>query len=161
MRGVVNRQDRALSYAEALEIMKSVDYGVLATVDGEGKPCTAAVNYVMVDDTAFVFHSGLNGEKVRNIRLNPNVSFFVVENAKVFADHFTTVYTSAVAHGTAGIVENEEEKQRYLRALVGRYTENGISAQTLDGYIRERLSTVAVLKVTIEHLTAKARPALS
>lgn len=79
------------------------------TVNAAGKPCTAALNHVMVDDRTLVFHGALRGEKIENIKKNPNVSFFVVGAAEVVADRFTTIYTSAVAHGTAVIVEDSDE----------------------------------------------------
>jgi len=41
------------------------------TVNAAGKPCTAALNHVMVDDRTLVFHGALRGEKIENIKKNP------------------------------------------------------------------------------------------
>ncbi|NLK08118.1 MAG: hypothetical protein GX316_05395 [Firmicutes bacterium] len=157
MRGVLTRQDRALSQAEAVKIIQSADYGVLATVDAIGRPCTAALNHVLINDNKIVFHGSLQGEKIENIKLNPHVSFFVVGEAEVIPKEFSTTYTSAVAHGKAALVEDTAKKRRYLDAFVARFVSDSVSKDSRISYIEQGFPSVAVIEMTVEHLTGKAR----
>lgn len=157
MRGTVRKKERALSLQEAIKIIENADYGVLATVNENNCPCTVALNHVMLDEKTILFHGGLNGEKVDNIAVNPNVSFFVVDKHEVLYDQFTVLYKSAVAHGTAELIREDTEKQQLMEILVARFSDESVPDQKRRNYIAKGLPAIVVIKMTIEHLTAKER----
>ena len=157
MRGVVRREARALARDEALHVIREAEYGVLATIDNEGRPSTVALNHTLFDDGCVYFHCGTEGEKLDNIRTNPQVSFFVTETAEVVFEQFTTAYTSAVVHGTISFVEDSEEKQNILKIIVDRFSDGSITQAVVEEFIETSLPHVCVLKLTPEHITGKAR----
>lgn len=159
MRGKLTRQNAALPKARALEILRSADYGVLATVNALGQPSVIALNHVLLNDCTLVFHGNKSGEKIENIRGNPQVSFFVLGEAAVIPAEFETTYTAAVVHGKAEIVEDEDEIKRCLEAFVARFVGDSVSREIRSQRVADGLTVTAIIKVTIEHLTGKARPA--
>ncbi|NLS44334.1 MAG: hypothetical protein GX969_01130 [Firmicutes bacterium] len=156
MRGKITRGEYALSRIEAVSIVKSADYGVLATVNAKGEPSVVALNHVMINDHTLIFHGRSDGEKIKNIKQNPNVSFFVIADAELVAERFTTVYKSAVAHGIAVIVEKDNKKREYANALMNRFVGNLAPERLQKNYIAKELPRVSIIEMTIQHLTAKA-----
>ena len=157
MRGVIRREERALSLEETLQIIKETEFGVLATVDTQGRPSTVALNHALFDDGCLYFHSGIEGEKMENIRAHPQVSYFVTGLAEVVYEQFTCAYSSAVVHGTMSLVEELEEKRVALRAYVERFSDGTVPQHVIDEFIDLSLTNVAILKLTPEHITGKAR----
>lgn len=159
MRGELTRQIAALPRAEALKILRTADYGVLATVNALGEPSVVALNHVLIDEETLVFHCKQEGEKIDNIRQNPAVSFFVLGEEEVRPTEFETAYTSVVAHGSAQLVTEEGEKRKYLAALVDRFVGDAVSADKKADCVEKGVAITAIIKMTIENLTGKARPA--
>jgi nitroimidazol reductase NimA-like FMN-containing flavoprotein (pyridoxamine 5'-phosphate oxidase superfamily) len=157
MRGTVRRDNRALSEADALQLIREAEYGVLATVDAEGRPSTTALGHVMLDDGCLYFHTGPEGEKLDNIRANPQVSFFVTAVADVIYEQFTMAFSSAVVHGRMEILTDDGERRRVLALLVERFSDGTVPAYVVDNFIEDSLGVVTVLKLTPEHITGKAR----
>ena len=157
MRGTVRREARALARDEALRIIREAEYGVLASVDSEGCPSTAALNHTLFDDGCLYFHSGYEGEKMDNLRANPQVSFFVTGTAEVVFEQFTTTYTSAVIHGTICFIEDTEEKRNALKIIVERFSDGTVPQPVVEEFIETSLPNVAVLKLRPEYITGKAR----
>ena len=157
MRGVVRREVRALSQEEALQIIKDAEYGVLATVSEEGLPSTTALNHVMLDDGCLYFHTGAEGEKLSNIKTNPQVSFFVTGIADVVYEQFTTAFSSAVVQGTMEVIEGDDAKVAALHTIAARFSDGTVPEQVIDDFIKTSLYHVTVLKLTPEFITGKAR----
>ena len=157
MRGVVRREARALSVEEALQIIRNAEYGVLATVNKEGLPSTTALSHVLFEDGCLYFHTGTEGEKVNNIRENPNVSFFVTAVADVVYEQFTAAFSSAVVHGTIEIIEDDEVRLAALQKIAARFHDGTVPEQVVHGFIETSMPHVLVLKLTPEHITGKAR----
>lgn len=158
IRGTITRSGSALTPSEALAIIKSTDYGVLATVNARGEPSVVALNHLVVDDSTIVFHCGRRGEKVENIKVNPAVSFFVTGSAELVPEQFETLYTSAVAHGKAEIIEEEGELRRYLQDFLARFVGEAVPLAKQEEYIEKGIAVVAVIKLHITQLTGKSRP---
>lgn len=156
MRGEIRKKERILSAEDTLNLIKNAEYGVLATINAKGQPCTTALNHVFVDGV-FYFHCGLQGERLDNIALNPQVSLFIVGVADVEYDQFTTAFSSAVIHGAIQRVEDPDEKLRALTALVGRYSSEVIPEQVKKDFITAGVNGVTILKLVPEHITGKGR----
>ena len=156
MRGEIRNKERLLSQEDTLELIKMAEHGVLATINEANQPCTTALNHVYLDGELY-FHSGLEGEKLDNIKIHPDVSYFIIGVADVIYDQFTTAFSSAVVHGTMTIVDDPEEKHRALTALVDRYSSEIIPSDAKRNFILDGLDCVSILKLVPEHISGKAR----
>ncbi|MDR3682771.1 MAG: pyridoxamine 5'-phosphate oxidase family protein, partial [Geothrix sp.] len=65
----IRRRDRALSEAEALEILQEAEWGVLATVDEAGWPYAVPVNHAVVGED-LIIHCATAGHKLANLAFN-------------------------------------------------------------------------------------------
>jgi len=159
MRGEIRKKERILSLEDTLALITKAEYGVLATVNPEGQPCTTALNHVYTDGV-FYFHCGLKGERLDNIALNSQVSFFIVGTADVIYDQFTTAFSSAAIHGTIQRVEDPDEKLQALTALVERFSSEVIPEKVKQEFIAAGVHGVTILKLVPEHVTGKGRLSL-
>ena len=149
----VRRKDREISYEQATQLLAEGEYGFLATVGPDGQPYGVPLNYVFADN-ALYFHCALEGHKLENINANNKVSFCVVGKTKVLPDKFSTEYESALAFGTASVVQGEE-RYKALLSIVEKYSpdfmEEGKKA------IAQYDDKTVVIKVDINHITGKSR----
>jgi nitroimidazol reductase NimA-like FMN-containing flavoprotein (pyridoxamine 5'-phosphate oxidase superfamily) len=157
MRGEVRRKELELSKEEALELVRTAEHGVLATVNAQGHPSTVSLNHLLVGEDTLYFHCGLEGEKIDNIKGNPNVSFFVTGTADVVYEQFITAYSSAVVNGIATIVTDEHERRQALAALVARFSAATVPQEPVEQFIDTGLQFVAIIKLEIQSITGKAR----
>ena len=149
----LRRKDRALAANDAESLFAECEYGVLATVDKDGQPYGVPLNYVYNDNNIF-FHCARIGHKLDNIEHNPKVCFSVVGKSKVLPEEFATKYESAVAFGRASEVQGEEKK-RALLWLLEKYSSEFIEEG--KRYIEDKDKASRVIKITIDHLSGKAR----
>ncbi len=144
------KRDRLLSEAEALDILKTGQYGVLGTVSPSGAPYGVPVNYyVDGQENAIFFHCATAGDKLTHIAANSRVCFTVVTQAKIDAPRLTTYYESVIVTGTASVVTNENEKRRRLHGLCRALTPS-VSADTCGS-----LARTAVVCIRIDSITGK------
>ena len=149
----LRRKDRELAVNDAECLLAECEYGILATVDKDGQPYGVPLNYVYNDNSIF-FHCARIGHKLENIEHNPKVSFSVVGKTKVLPEEFATEYESAVAFGKASEVLGEE-KERVLLWLLEKYSSEFITEG--KRYIEDKGKASRVIKITIDHLSGKAR----
>lgn len=134
-------KNKKLDNAE--EILKSGEYGVLATIGEDGYSYAVPLSYVY--DGAIYFHCAPVGHKIDNIKYNDKVSFCVVGRAKTLPEKLSVDYQSVIVFGRAKIIEGEE-KHRALRKLTEKYAPEN-DCQT----------NATVVKIEIEHISAKGR----
>ena len=97
----MRRSERELSFEQAVEILRNGSWGVLSTIGADGYPYGVPVNYAY-DDGKIYFHCAKNsGHKQENLIFSGKVSFSVVTESEVDAEHLTTKYRSAIAFGVA------------------------------------------------------------
>lgn len=147
----MRRKDRELSEEEAYEILKSADYGVLSTYNGE-YPYGVPVNYVF-DGKDIYIHCALEGHKIENIKKHPKVCFTVVKNYEILPDELSTAYQSAIVFGKASLIEGEE-KITVLRTLGMKYSNN---LEKIEKEINDSGKATGVIKIEIEYVSGKAR----
>ncbi|WP_040210984.1 pyridoxamine 5'-phosphate oxidase family protein [Clostridium polynesiense] len=148
----MRRNERKLKLAEAIEILKNCDYGILSTVGDNGYPYGVPVNYIYFD-TSIYLHCAASGCKLDNIKNNDKVSFSVVCNASILPDRFSTMYDSVIIFGKAKEV-SDSEKNKYLLELIKKYSPDYI--QKGSEYIKNSSSRVKVIEINIEHISGKA-----
>ncbi|MGD9559976.1 MAG: pyridoxamine 5'-phosphate oxidase family protein [Oscillospiraceae bacterium] len=151
----MRRKDRALPAADALALLQRGEYGVLASADVAGLPLATPLNYVLMDD-ALYFHCAPLGHKLSNIGARSDVSFCVVGATRpVYDGDFTTYYESAVVHGAATLVADDDEKRRALLALCQKYLPDDMDKAPAS--LAKSFGRTAVVRIAISRLTGKAK----
>jgi len=153
----MRRKDREISLDEAREILAAAEYGILSTVDADGQPCSVPLSFVYQND-AIYFHCAKSGQKLDNIAANPKVSFCAVGKTQVLPEKFGTEYESVVVFGRAAEVSGEE-RHRALFGLLEKYCAGHLEAGM--AYIEQMAAITMVVKITIRHISGKARKAQS
>lgn len=149
----MRRKDRSIDNQQAIELLKKGQYGVLSTVGENGYAYGVPLNYVYHGGNIY-FHCAVEGSKLDNIAYNDKVSFCVIGNTEPIPDKFSFRYESVIAFGWA-IEVYDKEKEDALVALIKKY-----SAEFIEKgmeYIQTDCNKAKVIKISIEHLTGKAR----
>jgi nitroimidazol reductase NimA-like FMN-containing flavoprotein (pyridoxamine 5'-phosphate oxidase superfamily) len=149
----IRRKDRALSEADAREIMAKAEHGSLATVGPDGWPYSVIVNHVL-DGNFLYFHGAAMGHKLRNIAHEARVSFSAVSHSEVLPQELTTRYESAILFGRAEVVEDPGEKRRALELLGQRFCAD-FRPEVMEA-VRKDAARTAVVRIRIERITGKA-----
>ena len=113
----MRRTRLALDERECREILERGKYGVLDVQGDEGYPYAVPLNYVLVDGVIY-FHSAKEGHKIDAIAREVKASFCVVDKSAVVPELFATAFKSVIAFGRVRIVEEQDERDRALIALV-------------------------------------------
>jgi nitroimidazol reductase NimA-like FMN-containing flavoprotein (pyridoxamine 5'-phosphate oxidase superfamily) len=108
------------------------------------------MNFVFIDGAIYM-HSHPFGEKLQNIKNNPNVGFEVDKHICFLPSYYfhptdasqaDTLYISVVIKGLAQIISNSAEKAKALNGLMKKYQKEG-------GYEHVRPSDHSVEEVSI------------
>lgn len=151
----MRRKDRQISREEALDLMKSCEYAVLSTIGAEdGAPYGVPVSPAVADGFIYV-HCALKGYKLDSILRDPRVCLTCVGRTRLVPEEFATDYESAIAFGTAHLVETDEERIFALRKICEKYAASNL--ENFDREIEAALSRTAVLKISIDEISGKAR----
>jgi len=150
----MRRQDRALSEAEAREILARAEYGVLASVGEDGWPYAVPVNHVLSGDSLYI-HCAVEGHKLQNLAHNERVSYCVVGCAEVLQGQLSTRYESAIAFGRVSLLQDPAEKRTALEELVRRLAP--VRTHDAGPIIENQLEHTVILRLRLERLTGKAR----
>lgn len=136
-----------------IQFLNSQPVGRIASLDSNGYPQIIPMNFVY-HDGAIYMHSHPFGEKLDNIRRNPNVGFEVDQHICFLPSYYfhptdasqaDTLYISVVMKGKAEIVHDNEEKAIALNALMEKYQMEG-RYETLDSNMPS-VHEVAIIKV--------------
>ncbi len=149
----MRRSDRQLNLERTHQILKDGEFGVMSVMTHEGYPYGVPLSYAF-DGNSIYFHSADKGHKLDSIAVNHEVSFTVVGKTEVLPEKFSTKYESVVTFGKASKIEGDE-KIKALGLLIEKYSPEYIS-QGHD-YIERAAGKTAVVKISIEHITGKAR----
>ncbi len=150
----IRRRDRALSEAEALQLLQEAEWGVLATVDEAGWPYAVPMNHAVVGED-LIIHCATVGHKLANLAFNPKASYCVVTQAETLPLELSTRYASAIVFGRAELLTDEGEKRAALRALGQRFARE--HPDLVDREIDQDLFRTAVVRLHMERVTGKAR----
>ena len=150
------------SKEKIVEFLKTEHTGRIATIDKDGFPFVAPMNFVYNNDAIYI-HGFPRGEKYDNIKLNSKCGFEVDKELAFLPSYFfepptdasltDTLYVSVVIKGCAELVTDNEEKAEILNKLIAKY-------QTEGGYesLRSDMATVRgvnLMKIKPEIITGK------
>ena len=148
----MRRSRQQLRLSESRAILERGTCGVLALAGDGGYPYALPMSYAYREGKIY-FHAARTGHKIDAIARCPKASFCVVDQDKIVPEKFTTHYRSAIAFGRIRVAEDPEEILTGLRALGEKYSPGRDTE--LEEEIRKELAAVAVLVLTVEHLTGK------
>ena len=153
----MRRKDRLLDGTDTLEILKSGEYGVLATVTEDGSPYSVPMSYAFDAESHVIYmHCSVDGgQKIDNLRLHPEASFSIIRQTELMPEKFATKYWSANVFGPVTIIENGPEKQKGIEAILRKYSPEHVEKglKYIEGAIRK----IYVLRLDIREITGKAR----
>ena len=149
----MRRSGQQLSAEETIDILERNTSGVLAVVGDEGYPYAVPLSYVYINNNIY-FHSATQGHKLDGIQSNSHVSFCVIDQDKVMPQEYTTYYKSAIAFGTARIVEDEGEKRKLIELLSEKYSPGDIEGRNHE--IESTWKRFCIIHLAVEHITGKA-----
>jgi putative hydrolase of the HAD superfamily len=149
----LRRNDRELEDVEAIEILEKCEYGILSTVSENGYAYGVPLSYVYIDNSIY-FHCATEGHKLDNIKNKDKVSFCVVGQTSLLPDKFSTKYESVILFGRA-IEVFDSEKEVALLELIIKYSQEYIEKG--KEYIKNASAKTKVIKISIEHISGKAR----
>lgn len=145
-----------LTNGETKNLLAECLTGTLATVNPDGTPYNVLVHYVFDNNTIYV-HGLPAGQKIENLKRNPNICFNVYEIRGLMLDpdekpcDTNTAYASVVICGTAQLITDMNEKKTALSGIIQKYTphlaEKEIPFNMLKG--------TAVIKLFIREMTGK------
>ena len=149
------------SKKKIIDFLNSQPAGRVASIDKEGYPQVIPMNFVYHDNAVYM-HSHPFGEKLDNIRRNPQVGFEVDQHVCFLpswyfhptdASQADTLYISVVIKGRAKIVEDGEEKARALNALMEKYQKEG-RYEALDANMPV-VNEVSIIKIVPSDMRGK------
>jgi len=149
----MRRVDRQMTETEALELLRQGEYGILSTVDSEGRPYGIPLNYASAAGVVYV-HCATTGAKLQNIAANAKVCFTVVGKTEVLPDKFATNYESVIVSGSAAII-GDSEKIAALEQFLYKYSPDFLESGR--EYIAKAQANTVVVKITIDQLSGKHR----
>src|SRR5215207_9089937 len=144
-----------------IEFLNGQPVGRIASLDSNGYPQVIPMNFVFHNAVVYM-HSHPFGEKIDNIRRNPNVGFEVDQHICFLPSYYfhpsdasqaDTLYISVVIKGNASIVEDNKEKASALNALMKKYQKEG-RYQTLHPYMSS-VNEVTVIKIVPKEMRGK------
>ena len=149
----MRRKDRQMTEDFAWEVVDRCEYAVVAMTAENGEPYCLPVNVVREGRNIY-FHSAMAGRKAECLRLHPRVCLTCVGENQVLPERYTTLYSSAVAFGTARELADEKEKTEALRLLCRRYTPDHMDG--FDAAIAASLGRTAIWCIAVEEITGKS-----
>lgn len=135
----------------ALEVLDKAPYVTVSFTRPYGSPYGVPLSLARTDDRIFYFHCALEGDKLDCIAANPTVALSAVTRCTPTVGprdgSFTLQYKSAMAVGTAELVQGREEKIEALRAISQRFLPQHMDA--FDIAIERSLERTAVVRITL------------
>jgi len=149
----MRRVDKEISDTSMIQSILADAFVCRLAMAENNVPYIVPMNFGYEGNTLY-FHCAMEGRKLDIITRNPVVCFEMDTGVEIVSDNnacsWGTRYYSVIGIGRAQIVDEGEEKWKALDVIMRKYSGR-------DGwdYGREALAKIRVIKVSIEHMTAK------
>ena len=157
-KGLTRREFEVTDMNEIIDILDKCLIVHIGMIDGD-EPYVVPLNYgyTMEDGKLTLYmHGATEGRKLDVMRANPKVFFEMNCEVTPFegkmACQYGTSYACLMGKGLAEVVEDIEDKKKYLSLFMK--TQTGKDFTFTDGMI----STVSIMKIDVTEYTAKRRP---
>ena len=148
----MRRFKQLLPQETAIEILNRNTGGTLALLGDEDYPYAVPISYVYADGKLY-FHSAKSGHKIDAIKKHEKASFCVIDKDEIVPEKYTTYFRSVIAFGKVRLVEDAEEMRRVATALAMKYSAD--FAEGIPAEIDSSIKNMAIIEMTIDHITAK------
>ena len=148
----MRRFKQLLPQETAVEILNRNTGGTLALLGDEDYPYAVPISYVYADGKLY-FHSAKSGHKIDAIKKHEKASFCVIDKDEIVPEKYTTYFRSVIAFGKVRLVEDAEEMRRVATALAMKYSAD--FAEGIPAEIDSSIRNMAIIEMTIDHMTAK------
>lgn len=126
--------------------------GVLSVAGDDGYPYGVPVNY-FYDGEKIYIHCAKEGHKIDALCRSDKVSFCVIDRDEVVPEEYSTAYRSVILFGRVRIIGDPAAMTSLLDALAARFVKDAPPERA--AYIQKYIAGVAVLEITVEHMTGK------
>ena len=147
----MRRYKQQLSKEECEGLLAVAPRGVLAVLGDEGYPYAVPLNFVY-DNGSIFFHCATEGHKLDAILSCDKASFCVLDEGRQEEGEWWLHFNSVIAFGRVRRVEDENVIHDALQKLGAKYFPQDYD---IEADIARNLSRVAILQLSIEHLTGK------
>lgn len=148
----MRRFKQELDQEEVEKILASGQYGILAVSGADGYPYTVPLNY-LYQQGKFYFHSAKEGHKLSALISDNRVSFCVVDKADLVEEEYTTYFRSVVAFGRIRLIEEEEEREKWMRELALKFRPGHPDDLTKE--LARSKRDYLILELEVDHMTGK------
>ena len=147
----MRRFKQALSQAECEELLRREPRGVLALHGEDGYPYALPMNQVYLDGRLY-FHCAREGHKLDAIAADERASFCVVDQGFRKEGEWWLNLRSVIAFGRVQRVADPQRMAHVARQLGLKHypTPEGVEEE-----LAKDLGRVAILEMTIDHMTGK------
>lgn len=148
----MRRNKQQLPDGDCRQILEHNSSGVLAVSGDDGYPYAVPLSYAYTKGKLY-FHCATVGHKLDALARCSKVSFCVIDQDLVVPEKYTTLFRSVIAFGQARLLTERAEMLPALQLLAQKYSpdQSAGHAQEIERFI----STVAIIEMTIEHLSGK------
>lgn len=147
----MRRHGQQLKRDECEHILRTARRGVLAVQGDDGYPYAIPLNFVY-DNGSIYFHCATSGHKIDAITACDKCSFCVMDEGVPEPDDWWYHVRSVVAFGRICRMTDDAAIVDALRKLGAKYFPQGYD---IEGDIQKNLARVAVLQLSVEHMTGK------
>ncbi|HVO82899.1 MAG TPA: pyridoxamine 5'-phosphate oxidase family protein [Syntrophobacteria bacterium] len=149
----MRRSEREIRDLEGIEAIIRKALVCRLGLAADNRPYVVPLCFGYRDRTLYV-HSATEGRKVEILRQNPHVCVEFDVDQEVLpgreACSWSMRYRSAIAFGTASVVEDPAEKRRALDLIIEHYG-GGVSSD----YPEPKVEKLLIFKIKIEEMTGK------
>lgn len=147
----MRRKDREIFGEDIEKILEKGEYGILSTIDKDGKPYAVPMSYAWKNGQVHLHCAVDVGKKIENISLCPDVCFVIVGETEVQPEKFSTLYESIILTGKIMPAKNKKES---LTALIEKYSKEFMEKGMR--YIQAAQENTGVYVIEPEMVTGKA-----
>lgn len=147
----MRRKNQLLTKEDCERILTEAPRGVLAVLGVEDYPYTIPMNFVY-NESKIYFHSAAVGHKIDAITFCDKCSFCVLDEGVREPNDWWYHFNSVVVFGRIRKLEDEDAIRDALFRLGSKYFPEGYD---IEGDVARNLSRVAILELTIDHVTGK------
>lgn len=148
----MRRAAQELSREECIEILKKGDDGVLSVLGDGDYPYGVPINYFYEDGKIYL-HCAKSGHKIDAVKKHDKVSFCVMDKHEVLPELYATKYSSVIAFGRATVMDEPDKMREAVRRLALKFCPG--DGEGVDAEIERDFPALAMIEITIEHMTGK------
>ncbi|MBO7673473.1 MAG: pyridoxamine 5'-phosphate oxidase family protein [Atopobiaceae bacterium] len=147
----MRRHNQQLEHEACERILEHAPRGVLAVLGDDGYPYTVPMDFVY-DQGRIYFHSAVEGHKLDAIQACDKCSFCVLDEGVREEDDWWYHFNSVIVFGRIRRMTDKGDMVAALRKIGAKYFPSDYDT---EGDIARSFAHVAVLELTIEHMTGK------